>query len=120
MFLNTLQVSSAHVYLTYPFVLSWSMLEAMSAGCLVIGSRTAPVEEVIREGENGLLVEFFSTIEIAERVITALEDRKAYEQIRQNAGRTIVENYDLKTICLPAQLGLLSRQVQASRMPKVA
>jgi glycosyltransferase involved in cell wall biosynthesis len=106
-FLTILQVSSAHVYLTYPFVLSWSMLEAMSAGCLVIGSRTAPVEEVIRDGENGVLVDFFSPTEIAERVIEVLRDRGAFAAIRKNARQTIVEKYDLRTICLPAQLRLL-------------
>jgi len=109
-FLSILQISSVHVYLTYPFVLSWSMLEAMAAGCLVVGSCTAPVEEVIRQGENGVLVDFFSPNAIAERVIMALEDRRAFDPIRHNARRTIVENYDLKTICLPAQLRLLERR----------
>jgi glycosyltransferase involved in cell wall biosynthesis len=109
-FLSILQISSVHVYLTYPFVLSWSMLEAMAAGCLVIGSRTAPVEEVIRHGENGMLVDFFSSNEIAERVLMALDDPSAFNALRHNARRTIVENYDLKTICLPAQLQLVERR----------
>lgn len=109
-FLNILQISRVHVYLTYPFVLSWSMLEAMSAGCLLVASRTAPVEEVIRDGENGFLVDFFSPAEIAERVVVALADgRNSYAEIRQQARRTIIENYDLCTICLPAQLKLLEK-----------
>jgi glycosyltransferase involved in cell wall biosynthesis len=107
-FLKILQVSRVHVYLTYPFVLSWSMLEAMSAGCLVVASKTAPVEEVIRDGENGFLVDFFSPARISERVVEALEaGRNSHADIRQNARRTIVEKYDLKTICLPAQLEFL-------------
>ena len=107
-FLKVLQVSRAHVYLTYPFVLSWSMLEAMAAGCLVIGSRTASVEEVIRHGENGLLVDFFQPAAIAEKVIAALAEPEAFSTIRRNARQTIVENYDLKRVCLPGQLRLLA------------
>lgn len=106
-FLQVLQVSRAHVYLTYPFVLSWSMLEAMSAGCLVVASRTAPVEEVVRHRDNGLLVDFFNTAELADTVIAALEQPEAFAQIRRNARQTVIERYDLKRICLPAQLGLL-------------
>jgi glycosyltransferase involved in cell wall biosynthesis len=109
-YLNVLQVSRVHIYLTYPFVLSWSMLEAMAAGCLVVASNTAPVEEVIRDGENGFLVDFFSAAEISERVVAALEaGRNCFADIRQNARRTIIDKYDLKTICLPAQLSLLER-----------
>lgn len=110
-FLKILQISRVHVYLTYPFVLSWSMLEAMAAGCLVVGSRTPPVEEVILDGETGILVDFFSPDDIAQRVVEALEDVRRHEQLRRNARRSIVERYDLRTICLPAQLSLLEKLV---------
>lgn len=106
-FLSLLQVSSVHVYLTYPFVLSWSMLEAMSAGCLVVGSATSPVEEVIRDGENGLLVDFFSPEQIAAAVTRVLEHPDGFPSLRQRARQTIVENYDLKTVCLPRQVQLV-------------
>ena len=110
-FIKVLQVSRVHVYLTYPFVLSWSMLEAMASGCLIVGSRTQPVEEVIQHAANGLLVDFFSPEQIADRVIEALEDRHSFESIRRNARQTVVDRYDLKTICLPAHLRLLNMLV---------
>jgi glycosyltransferase involved in cell wall biosynthesis len=104
-YLSILRRSSVHVYLTYPFVLSWSLLEAMSAGCLIVGSRTPPVEEVIRDGENGLLTDFFSAEGIAERIDHALTIDS--REIRESARRTAVGHYDLKRICLPAQLELV-------------
>jgi glycosyltransferase involved in cell wall biosynthesis len=107
-FVKVLQISRVHVYLTYPFVLSWSMLEAMAAGCLIVGSRTAPVEEIIRDCGNGLMVDFFSPAEVAERVIEALEDRRAHDSIRRNARQSILDEYDLRTVCLPAHLQLVS------------
>ena len=103
LFVNILQVSSAHVYLTYPFVLSWSMLEAMSCGCLVIGSATPSVTEVLRHEENGLLVNFFKPREVVDAVNRALDNPGDMEKIRRAAREAIVAGYDLKSICLPAQ-----------------
>jgi glycosyltransferase involved in cell wall biosynthesis len=106
-FLSVLQISRVHLYLTYPFVLSWSMLEAMSAGCLVVGSRTPPVEEVLRHRENGLLVDFFDTSAITDTLVDALSNPEAYRGLRERARRTIIEGYDLHTLALPAQLKLV-------------
>jgi len=106
-FLNVLQVSTAHVYLTYPFVLSWSMLEAMAAGCLVVGSRTPPVEEAIEDGVNGLLVDFHAPQKIAARVEEALANREDLRPLRERARQTIVERYDLKSVCLPQHVALI-------------
>jgi glycosyltransferase involved in cell wall biosynthesis len=108
-FLAVLQVSSVHVYLTYPFVLSWSMLEAMSCGCRLVASATPPVMEVIEDGFNGLLVDFFSPDEIAAKVIEVLTNPGRFEDMRQNARRTIVEKYDLKRVCLPAQVEYIKK-----------
>ncbi|MFM2053282.1 MAG: hypothetical protein RL456_1319 [Pseudomonadota bacterium] len=104
------QVARAHVYLTYPFVLSWSMLEAMACGALVVGSRTAPVEEVIEDGRNGLLVDFFDAPALAARVAEALAaPAHAHDAIRQAARRTVVDRLDLHRQCLPRQMALAGR-----------
>jgi glycosyltransferase involved in cell wall biosynthesis len=105
-YLQVLQASSAHIYLTRPFVLSWSMLEAMSTGCLVIASNTSPVLEVIQDGKNGLLVDFFSPEEIAQKVDTALDNPGDMMSIRTKARKTIIQNYDLDTL-LPKHLDWL-------------
>lgn len=107
-FLRVLQVSRLHVYLTYPFVLSWSMLEAMSAGCLVLASATPPVEEVITDGENGLLFPFHSPGALADRAIAALANPARYTSLRQAARQTIIDRYDFETVSLPAYLRLLT------------
>ena len=105
-FLTLLQLSKAHVYLTYPFVLSWSLLEAMSIGCAVVGSATAPVMEVLQHEHNGLLVDFFSPKAIAEQVDRLLRDRPLAQKLGQQAHRDAVEHYSLEH-CLPRQLNLI-------------
>lgn len=104
-----LQVSAAHVYLTYPFVLSWSCLEAMSLGCHVVGSRTAPVTDFIADGINGSLVDFFDTEELANRVVAVLRGRHEDAAIRQAARETVVQRCDLRRVCLPRWRSLLER-----------
>ncbi len=94
-YLSVLQISSAHVYLTVPFVLSWSLLEAMAVECVVIASNTAPVSEVI-SSENGLLVDFFSPREIAEKVDEALTNPAKFALMRQNARKTVIKNYNVQ------------------------
>jgi glycosyltransferase involved in cell wall biosynthesis len=106
-FLRMLQVSAAHVYLTYPFVLSWSMLEAMAAGCALVGSATQPVEEVIQDGVNGLLVDFFSPTEIADAIDRVLDAPDRMQAMREAARQTVVERYDLKSVCLPRHIELV-------------
>ena len=102
-YLQVLQASSAHIYLTRPFVLSWSMLEALSTGCLIVASDTAPVREVIRNNVNGLLVDFFSPQQVCDRVIEALNNPKKMAKIRAKARETILKKYDLAKL-LPQHL----------------
>ena len=103
-YLRLLQISAVHVYLTYPFVLSWSMLEAMAAGALVVASSTAPVTEVVEHGVNGLLFDFFDKQALALMAIDALARPGAMTAMRAKARETIAGRYDLKRICLPQWL----------------
>ena len=92
-YLKVLQISAAHVYLTVPFVLSWSLLEAMATGCLVIASDTAPVKEVITHEKTGLLVNFFSPIEIADAVDRALSQAEDLTPLRTAAREYVQKHY---------------------------
>ena len=111
-FVKIIQLSTIHVYLSYPFVLSWSMLEAMSCGALVIGSNTDPVTEVLHDEKNGLIVDFFDSDSIAEKVTQVLNNSNKYDDLRNNARKTIIDNYDLKTICLPRHLDLINEALK--------
>lgn len=105
-----LQASSAHVYFTYPYVLSWSLLEAMACGALVIGSDTAPVRDVVQPGVNGLLCDFFDVPGLASLLIDACEHPAQFAPLRLAARRT-AEGYDLQRVCLPAWLGLVDEML---------
>ncbi|MCK2086878.1 glycosyltransferase [Thauera aromatica] len=106
-FRRLMQITRCHVYLTYPFVLSWSMLEAMSAGALVVGSDTGPVRDVIESGRNGLLADFFDVDALALQVSEVLAEPARFDAMRRNGRNTVIERFDLQTVCLPAYARLL-------------
>ena len=105
-FIPLLQLSQAHVYLTYPFVLSWSLLEAMSCGCAVVGSNTAPVQEVIENGKNGLLVDFFNPKQLAETITELLNNRSLAKVLGQEARKTVLRRFEINS-CVQRQLALM-------------
>ena len=102
------QITQAHVYLTYPYVLSWSLLEAMACGAPVVGSATAPVEEVIQHGVNGWLVPFFDSEGLARQLLNVVANPEAQEEIRMAARQTIQSNYEARH-CTQQQIGLLEQ-----------
>lgn len=107
-YLRVLQLARCHVYLTYPFVLSWSCLEAMSAGRVVVASNTGPVREVIEHGVNGLLVDFFDIQALASQVIEVLSASDAFAHLGRQARQTVIARYDLQAQCLPQLMALLN------------
>ena len=111
-YLQVLRASDVHIYLTRPFVLSWSLLEALSTGCLVVASDTPPVREVITNGENGLLVDFFSPEAFTEQICQVLDNPFSFQPLRDNARQTIQDSYDLAQL-LPQHLKWIEDQVVA-------
>jgi glycosyltransferase involved in cell wall biosynthesis len=107
-----LSVSDLHIYLTVPFVLSWSVLDAMACGCVVLGSDTAPVREVITDGENGLLRGFYDVDRLAEAAVEVLKDPPAYRQLGAAAQRTVAQRYSLQVV-LPRMLDLYEEVTRA-------
>lgn len=107
-FLSLLQISTVHVYLTYPFVLSWSLLEAMSCGCAIVASDTAPLHEAIVDQKTGLLIDFFDVSNLSMSVIHLLENSELRESLGEHARRFAVSNYDLNSICLPKMINLIN------------
>lgn len=103
-FIPLLQLSTVHVYLTYPFVLSWSLLEAMSVGCAIVASDTQPLHEAITECETGRLVDFFDVESLSRSIVELLENPQERARLGEAARRFAQENYDLESVCLPKQL----------------
>ncbi|MCR9212780.1 MAG: glycosyltransferase family 4 protein [Proteobacteria bacterium] len=116
-YLKVLQLSTVQAYLTVPFVLSWSLIESLSAGALMVASKTAPVQEVIRHGENGFLVDFFDVDALASQIEEALDDHKDLMPIRAAARQTVLDRYSLKKL-LPQQLKLIE-DVATGQLPKL-
>ena len=101
-----LRASTVHVYLTVPYVLSWSMLQAMSAGCCLVASAVPPVDEAVQDGVNGLLTDGTAPEKIADRIEEALSDAALRERLRRSARETVLDRYRLET-CLRKQMELL-------------
>jgi glycosyltransferase involved in cell wall biosynthesis len=109
-FLNLMQVSKLHIYLTYPFVLSWSMLEAMACGAPVLGSATAPVCEVIDDGVNGFLFDFFDREQMIEKSVRILSEDTT--EICAAARSKIEKEFSTSKNSLPAYGSLLNEIFQ--------
>ncbi|MEM8694143.1 MAG: glycosyltransferase [Pseudomonadota bacterium] len=107
--MEIIQLGRCHLYMSMPFVLSWSLLEAMSMQATVIGSDVAPTQEVIAHGENGLLVDYFKPEALADQIIDVLARPKDYAHIGPAARARVVDHYDFNTRCLPEHI----RQINA-------
>jgi glycosyltransferase involved in cell wall biosynthesis len=110
-FIALLQLSTVHIYLTYPFVLSWSLLEAMSTGCAIVASNTQPLHEAIRHNETGRLVNFFDAQSLCNEVCELLDNPTDRQRLGANARAFAQEHYDLQTACLPRQLAWVEKLV---------
>lgn len=116
-YLALLAISRAHIYLSYPFVLSWSLIEAMSAGCAIVASDTEAVREVITDGLNGRLVEFFDRAALVEAVCDALTTPERFAPLRQRARADAVARFDLRRVCLPRLIALAEKTARLPRSP---
>lgn len=102
--IGALSISWAHVYYTYPFVLSWSLVEAMACECLIVGSDTPPLRDAIVNGRNGILHDFFDVGALSKTLIEVCRNPAPYAAMRKAARQTVVERFDQKNVCLPAWL----------------
>lgn len=104
---EAMRISAAHIYYTYPFVLSWSLIEAMACECLILGSNSRPVRDAITSGENGLLNDFFDLDALSQTMIAACQRPDDFAHLRKAARATAIARFDRKTVCQPAWLKLV-------------
>jgi glycosyltransferase involved in cell wall biosynthesis len=112
-----LSLSDVHIYLTMPFVLGWSLLDALACGCTVLASDTAPVREVLQHEQNGLLADFYDVEGLARLALQVLDDPEKYRPLGQAGIRLVDEKYSLAKAG-PQMLELLNRAVQ-NKLPPV-
>ncbi len=114
-FCDVINLSRCHIYLTMPFVLSWSLLEAMSMQATVVASDVPPVREAVTHGETGLLVDFFDHKALADQVIDVLANPRAHAHLGPAARASVVDRYDFLTRCLPEHIRQINALVPSSR-----
>lgn len=112
-FRRIIQVSRCHVYLTAPFVLSWSLLEAMAMGARIVASDVAPVREVIEHGTTGWLADFFSPRDLTDRITAVLADPQDHDALAKAARERVEARYDFNHRCLPIHLENINSCVPA-------
>ncbi len=112
-YINILQISTVHVYLSYPFFISWSLLEAMSISCRIVAANTKPIKEVLQNKKSGLLVDFFSTEELVSQVINILHKPEKYRLMGREARKHILKKFDFETVILPQQLQLIDENTHS-------
>ncbi len=116
-YVKVLQASTVQAYLTVPFVLSWSLIESLSCGALVVASDTAPVREVITDTENGFLANFFDHNAFADRLTYVLDNHVDLQDVRKKARQTVMQNYALKNL-LPKHIRLIQDVANGSLPPR--
>ena len=109
---QALALSDLHIYLTKPFVLSWSLLNALAVGCVVLASDTPPVREVIAAGRNGLLVDFFDAQAMAEQALDVLANPAQFADLGREAARRIQARHAMH-VAVPRLLKFLDETVAA-------
>jgi glycosyltransferase involved in cell wall biosynthesis len=110
---EVMRAGDVHVYLTVPFVLSWSLLDAMSTGCLIVASDTEPVREFMTEGRTGLLVPPNDPVALAARIETALDGGAGLGRLRARARARIVEGFDARRVVYPRKRAWLEAALRA-------